>query len=347
MRAAGGGGYNPRVSTAPRILIVKLSSFGDVLHALPLADTLKAGFPESRIDWVVRAGYAPLLQGNPNLDAVIPLPRKRFADGLAVGRVLRARGYDIALDIQGLFYSGWIAWLSGAPRRIGFDANREGNRLFLTDARTVSSDRAPMTEKILRVADTLGIPRTPPGPQRYLADAEPVEAQALLADIPSGATPIAVVVGASSPVKTLPPERWIGLLRAFAARGWHPVLIGGDAEKSIARTLAGALPVSDLVGKTPFRTLASVLARCRATVGGDTGALHLSVAVGTPVVGLYGVTDPARSGPRWSTTPVVVLDAGDDPTQRRFRHDAGGVIDRIADDAILDAIASLIVGASA
>jgi ADP-heptose:LPS heptosyltransferase len=112
----------------------------------------------------------------------------------------------------------------------------------------------------------------------------------------------------------------------MADQGVNVVLLGGPAEtataEAVARGAAGGVAVN-LAGRTPPRVLASVLARCQAVVGGDSGPTHLAVAVGTPVVGLYGVTDPARTGPGWGAAPAVVLDYAEKdapPAKRRPRH---------------------------
>lgn len=339
--------YNRAVSKSPRILIVKLSSFGDILHALSLVDALRAGLPDATIDWVVRADLAALVEGHPGLDRVHKLGRKSFAEGLRMGRELRGQRYDIAFDIQGLFYSGWITWLSGAPRRIGLDNNREGNRFFLTDSTTPGTDQAPMAEKILRVAGRIGLPPATVVPQTWLAKSGAADAESLLATVPTASIPVGLVVGASTPVKTLSSERWTSLAARLSAAGLHLVLIGAKAEVPVAEQLAGHVACTNLVAKTPFSTLPAILARCAVVVGGDTGATHLAAGLGVPVVGLYGATDPKRSGADWGPGPSVILDGGDHSGVRNFRHAPAGIIDRIAEDSIVDAVLELSAQASA
>ncbi|MFM7319975.1 MAG: glycosyltransferase family 9 protein [Armatimonadota bacterium] len=323
----------------PRILIVKTSSFGDILHALPLADRLRSGYPDACIDWVVRADLAQLVEGHPAIDGVIRLERKSFRAGWETGRRLRSRGYDLTLDAQGLFFSGWLAWLSGAPRRVGFDWNREGNRWFLTEPVVPAGDRASMCAKILRLADHLGIAATPIAPQRWLAGQDSTVADAHLPADPR--MPIAFVVGASTPVKTLSRARWISLARAVNSQGGLPVLIGGRGEVEIAAAISASAEAVNVVGKTNFLQLAAVLDRCSVVVGGDTGAIHLAASLGVPVVGLYGPTDPAKSGPDWGSGPALVLDAAPVDRPRSFRQAPEGMIDRIPEEQVLEAIADL------
>lgn len=309
-----------------RVLLVKLSALGDVVHALPLADALRAALPDTFLAWAVRDRFAPLLEGNPSLDAVIALEGRGARDLMRMEATLRRQNFDAALDTQGLLVSGIVARLSGAPLRVGLDRNREGNALFLTHAVVPARHRAHMVDKLLGFCDALGLRRTPPRRQAYLADAEAACAAEMLA--PAGNGPRAgLIVGASTPDKMWPVERWAELARRLAGEGVRPVLLGGPGEREIgeavSRAANGAVALS-LIGQTPLRPLASVLARCAVVVGGDSGPTHLSVAVGAPVVGLYGVTDPARTGPGWGSAPAVVLDRNDQapPETRRPRHSA-------------------------
>jgi len=333
--------YNRPVSSPPRILIVKLSSFGDILHALSLVDVLRSGFPEATIDWVVRADLAHLVAGHPALNSIHSLPRKAWRDGIAMGRRLRDQHYDIVFDIQGLFYSGWLTWLTRAPRRIGFNTNREGNRCFLTDASTIGDDRAPMAVKILRTAERVGLFDNKVVAQTWLVDAGRDTMQQLLPRSLFKETAVGLVVGASTPVKTLSPERWASLALALRGAGCEPVLIGGKQERPLAESIVAEVPCIDMVGKTPLSVLPAIIAECGVVVGGDTGATHLAAALGVPVVGLYGATDPARSGADWGPGPSVILDGGDADSVRNFRHAPEGIIDRIPEERILDSVMAM------
>ena len=312
-----------------RVLLVKLSSIGDIVHALPLADALRAAFPDAHLAWAVRSKFAALLDGNPNLDAVHALDGSRPRDLIAFGRRLRRENFDAALDAQGLLVSGLVTRLSGAKTRVGLDRNREGNTLFLTHPIVPGRQRAHIVEILRGFVPALGLPA--PGPvtaQTYLADGEADNAAALLAQAGADALPVVgFIVGASTADKTWPRERWVELCRRISDNGARPVLLGGPGEATLAQTIqneaGGASVVGSLVGKTPLRVLASTLARCAVVVGGDSGPTHLAVSVGAPVVGLYGVTDPARTGPTWGPARAVVLDFADadaPAAQRRPRH---------------------------
>lgn len=332
-----------------RLLLVKLSSLGDIAHALPLADALRAGLgPDAFLGWAVRGAFAPLLAGNPNLDAVYAWNERGLHGLSGFARRLREERFDTALDAQGLLVSGLVAFLSGAPRRIGFDRNREGNALFMTEACVPARQRAHMVEKLLGFCDALRLPRLPPRPQAYLADAEAGRAEALLAPAVGGKI-VGCIVGASTPDKAWPTTHWAQLARTLASAGLRPVLLGGPGEATAGQAIAeqaGAAVAANLIGRTDLRTLGSTLARCAAVVGGDSGPTHLAVAVGTPVVGLYGVTDPARTGADWGAAPAIVLDhatADAPPERRRPRHATlPDALARIPVPAVAEAVQNLV-----
>ena len=310
-----------------RVLLVKLSSLGDIVHTLPLLDALRAGLPEkAHIGWAVRGKFAVLLDGNPNLSAAYILTESGPEAVLRFGKQLRAENFDAALDAQGLLVSGFVTRLSGSPLRIGFDANREGNALFLTHPTIPAKQRMHVVERLRGFCDALGIPRLPIAPQTYLANAESAAAEKLLSKANGEGPLIGCIVGASTPEKTYPIEKWAETARLLSKSGAQVVLLGGPKEAESARAIiasAGSVIAADLTGKTPLRVLASVLARCAVVIGGDSGPTHLAVAVGTPVVGLYGVTDPERTGPHWGCAPSVTLDYAEKdapPESRRPRH---------------------------
>jgi len=320
----------PVLPSPGRVLIVRLSSLGDVAHTLPLAEALRAGLGSSLfLGWAVRSRFAEILRGNPYLDAVHELPATGARALAALGQGLRRERYDAALDAQGLLVSGIVTRLSGAPLRVGLDLNREGNRLFLTHPVVPGRGRRHFASKLAGFCDVLGVPRPEASrPQTYLAEGESDAARTLLAEAGDGGPRIGFIVGASVAYKAWPVARWAATARLLADQGARVVLLGGRNETPTAAQIcreAGGGVAANLAGRTSLRVLASVLAQCDVVIGGDTGPTHLAVAVGTPVVGLYGVTDPAMTGPRWGPAPATVLDfaeADSPPERRRPRHPA-------------------------
>jgi lipopolysaccharide heptosyltransferase I len=333
------------VSNINRILIVKLSSFGDVVQTIPLLHGLRASFPSASIGWAVQRPFAPLLFGHPLVDTLHVLPSKKLGHCLEFGKELRAPSYDVVLDAQGLFISSLVSRLSNAPRRIGYNWRREANHLFMTDASVVATDRVHMVEKILRLGDAIDANRVPFLQDEFLA-AKP----SIITDDGKRKRVAALVVGASVPSKTLSPEHWARLAAQLYEDGYSPVLIGGPQEQTVADKIEQmtAYPVTNLAGKTSFSELASVLAQSCVVISSDTGALHLAVAVGVPTVGLFGVTDPVRTGNNWGNAPHVVLDSGGDAENRNFRDVATDtkVVDDIATADILAAVRKIARGHS-
>lgn len=304
------------VPSPNRILIVKLSSFGDVVQTLPLLHALRHSFPDATIGWAVQKSFAPLLYGHPYIDNLHVLASKKLGPCLKLGNELRDAKYDVVLDAQGLFVSGLVSRLSSAPRRIGYNWRREANNIFLTDSSVVATDRVHMVEKILRLGDAIGIQRAPFEKDAYLAS-RPVSRF----ETTTVTRTAALVVGASVASKTLSPNHWADVATQLWEDGYTPVLIGGPQEETVAEQInqQSGYPLINLAGKTSFTELAGVLSRASVVISSDTGALHLAVAVGTPSVGLFGVTDPVRTGNTWGTAPHVVLDAGGSAEHRNFR----------------------------
>jgi len=304
------------VSNVNRILIVKLSSFGDVVQTLPLLHGLRASFPSATIGWAVQKSFASLLHGHPYIDNLHVLASKKLGPCLKLGKELRNEKYDIVLDAQGLFVSALVGRLSNAPTRIGYNWRREANNIFMTDTSVIATDRVHMVEKILRLGDAVGASRFPFLRDDYLAS-KPTSI-----DVPGVHKRVAaLVVGASVASKTLSPEHWAGLAGKLVEDGFSPVLIGGPQEQTVSENIEQmtAYPLRNLVAKTSFTELAGVLANAAVVVSSDTGALHLAVAVGAPTVGLFGVTDPVGTGNRWGTAAYVTLDVGGAADNRNFR----------------------------
>lgn len=293
------------------MLIVKLSSIGDITHALPVVETIKRHQPDLFIGWVARRRCESLLAGNPAIDRIYTLGEKlSLPELLALGRELRKDRYDTAMDMQGLFVSGLVSLLSGARRRIGLDRNREANSLFMTETPVAGQDESRHAVDILQgflaaagIDERFGdLPVL-----SYLAEAQGPAAERVLDGL---ARPrVALNVGASTPYKQWPLARWAEVARALCDQGMAVVLLGGPSEVEQAREVeeaAGARRgLRNLAGQTDLRTLAAVLARCDLAVSGDTGPMHIAGAVGTPVVALFGPTHPARTGPYGSKNLVI------------------------------------------
>src|SRR5947209_1189936 len=151
---------------ARRIALIKPSALGDIIHSLPVLTALRHRYPDAHISWVVNRGYAPLLEGHPDLNEVLPFDRKLSRAGL-LGRLnnygrfvgaLRERRFDLVIDLQGLFRSGLMALASGAPRRVGLSTAREGARWFYTDVvRVADFNAVHAVERCWLIAEAFGV----------------------------------------------------------------------------------------------------------------------------------------------------------------------------------------------
>lgn len=315
-----------------RILIIKPSSLGDIVHALPVLAGLRAAYPTAHIAWLVSTGFAPLLAGHPLLDEVIEFDRRHYGRMLRsprsffdfwrfVGRVRRGR-FDLVIDLQGLFRSGFLARASGAPRRIGFADARELAPWFYTQR--VPGDRSDThaVDLNLALARDLGLPVAPPcfplglRPQEIAAARQHLHAAA--------GEPVtaftAVIPGARWESKRWPAQRWADLVAAMQPEGLpRPVLLGGPDERGFAARIRAACPVPliDLIGQTTLRELTALISVAELVVCHDSGPMHIAAALKRPTVALFGPTNPARTGPYGDSARVAAYAVPCAPCYRR------------------------------
>jgi len=295
---------------AQRFLIVRLSSIGDIVHALPAAAALAESFPHAQIDWVVEKRYALLLDGNPHLHRILELDTldwRRHLTSSATWREigigvsdLRQNLYDAALDFQGLWKSAVVAWLSRAWERIGFAEPwlREPSAAVLYTQRVSPPDRVHVVEENLTQVERLGARAQCwqfPLPWNDEDDAY-VDGQLTMLDSENC---IIVNPGGGWISKCWPPESYAALIRQLAAvRPEQILLTGSPSEEPMIRGILQSPGIRRArYIPTTLVQFISLARRARLFIGGDTGPLHLAAAVGTPIVGIYGPTDPVRNGP--------------------------------------------------
>jgi heptosyltransferase I len=291
-----------------RILIVRTSALGDVVHALPVLTALRRHLPEAKIGWIAEEGMAPVLLGHPDLDEllVVRLRRWRKVSGQGMRELgsflaaLRRFSPDVALDLMGNHKAGVLSALSFSGRRIGFARRhrREPSSAVWINRRIVPRG-AHAVDRMLSVLDGLGLPPEPAdfGPEKLFQGPPPPAALEVLEAHPE---PFALLhPGAGWANKRYPPERWGAVARRLRAEAglatWVAVARGEeDLAAAVEASSAGAartVPASDLP------TLAALIRRARLMLGGDTGPTHLAHALGTPVLMVMGPTDPERHGP--------------------------------------------------
>lgn len=288
---------------APRILIVRLSAIGDVIHTVPLLNALRDSYPEARLTWVLQTPASTLLEGHESLDELIVLPKNYLKSPREVWRLrrrLRANQYDIAIDAQGLTKSALVCGLSGAPRRIGFgdEWGREMSRWCYNER--IHSTAPHAVDRMLELLSPLGIvsPTVRFSIPESLADREWADRVIREAGLVDG---FAVVhAGAGWPSKMWMPDRFAAVTRYLESRWNLPTVVvwGSSAEREMAdQIVAGSQGAARPAPPRTLRELAAFSRRARLFVSSDSGPLHLAAAVGTPCVGLYGPWPPKRHGP--------------------------------------------------
>jgi len=286
-----------------RILIVRLSAIGDVLHTLPVLNALRDAFPHAFLSWVVDSRAADLLRGHKSLDELVVVPRGWATSPVAAWRLwrhLKARRFDVALDVQGLTKSSAAAWLSGARRRIGYGGRdaRELSRCFNNEL--VLASASHIIDRNLELLRPLGI-ATPPVRFDLPEDrAEAVMAEDAIVRLALGSGYAVINPGAGWPSKLWPAKRYGGVARFLGATLGLPSLVvwAGSRERAWAEEIeSGSGGHARLAPSTTLLELAAILRRARLFVGSDTGPLHLAVAVGTPSVGMFGPMPAERNGP--------------------------------------------------
>lgn len=288
-----------------KILILKPSSLGDVIQALPVLRLLKRHRPESRIYWWIDSALAPLLEGDPDLAGVVRFERRRWIaprhwpEVLAHVRWLRAQRFDWVIDLQSLARTGAFAWLANGSLLVGLDERREGARGFYDLVVPRPSFHTHAVDWYLGVLRALGVPAEgefvwlPPRPevadsirQRWRTD---------------GARWIALQPGARWETKRWPVGHFAELVRRLAAEfaDVRFAILGGPDDAPLAAQIAQAAPTRclNLAGQTSLPELVEWLRLASVLVTNDSGPMHIAAALGTPLVALFGPTEPRRTGP--------------------------------------------------
>jgi ADP-heptose:LPS heptosyltransferase len=305
-----------------RILIVKLSSLGDVVHATPCLTALRSRFPRASLIWAVERGYADLLRHHPALDGLIEVEpmRGKLRQLRAIRQTLAGQArFDLAVDLQGTLRSAAWVYLSGARYRAGLGGPRPGWQVRLpapTGKHAVEICAAVLEALDVTVGDL--------SPRLYCSVRAEAEVGQLLArrGLPSAGF---VILNPFSRwrSKEWPPEHWAEVSRVLMAEYRQTVVITGAPDELIrTRGLLGLCPGVSLIGELTLGQAMCVYRRARLMITGDSGPMHVAAALGTPLLALFGPTLPERSGP-WGQL-LAVLQARRPTDHHVYRHDAGG-----------------------
>lgn len=290
--------FNDPQMSAPRILVVKLSSIGDLFHALPAVRMIKQELGAT-VDWVTQAPYRELVQCFEDVSNVIVYPRHGFLQGaLPMMRELRRQPYDLVLDFQGLFKSAVVTRLSRSSRKIGPSYHREGSRFAYTEVAGIRDRSRHAVEQALDVVDHLAIARTDVRfPVVYPATS-----------VPEGGSRVALIPCSRWETKNWPVEHFVEVGQSLAGQGVQIFLVGGSEDLSVCKRLEDVIPGAiNLCGKTNLVTLGATLQVMDLVVTVDTGPMHMAAAAGVPVLAIFGATDPLRTGPYGASHVVLTV----------------------------------------
>ena len=323
-----------------KILIVKPSAFGDVIHGLPVLHALKARFPEARVDWVVAKPFAALLEDHPLIHRLRVIDKdswKRperaastFAELAGLRRGLLAENYDLVIDLQGLFRSALIVLFTGARETVGFDSAREGARYFYR-YRVGTQTELHAVDKNLQLARFIGCVEAPA--EFPLPDSgEPPEIVKALGRY------AVIAPAAGTLVKRWPAEYFARLATLLPVAS---VVVAGRSDVALGDEIArfsGSRALS-LAGKTSLKELCAVIKGAQFVVTCDSGPMHLAAALGVPAFSIFGPTNPVRTGPYGDIHTVVRVDLPCSPCYTRKPCRDWRCIREITPEMVLGAIA--------
>jgi len=295
--------------------VVRLGAMGDILHALPAVTALRLAHPAWEIDWVVEPRWKALLTARegadrgpeqPLVDRIYlaptkewrhhPLSPKTTHDINALRGQLRAVPYSAVIDLQGGLRSAVVGRLAGCHRFIGEESPREAPARWLFTERVVTHGAHVIEQDIELASAVAGDTLTHVAPMLPVDSAAEAWCDNLLAS--SGTRPVAIInPGAGWGAKCWPVERYAFLARGLSARGFRILVNAGPREEQMADVIVKGTAGAAIPLATSLEQLIALTRRAGLFVAGDTGPLHLACALGRPVIGIYGPTDPSRNGP--------------------------------------------------
>jgi ADP-heptose:LPS heptosyltransferase len=314
-----------------RILIIRLSAIGDVIETLPAVHTLRGIFPNNYLAWVLESAPYGLLQGHPEIDEFIIFPKKEIKKAIKNGQFslakniiedfiqnLRSKNFDLAIDLQNLFKSGIVACWSGAKTRVGYNLFREGSKYFLTDVYPPPQKPLHFVDWQLELVHRLGAQTDEI--KFILPDysKEELTVNKFLTENSLTGPYFCLAPGTSWPNKSWTPEK-MALLADHLNPFGRVVIIGSDLDLEIADQTIKMMSTSPVsaINKFNLRELAVLIHHSQLFLGGDTGPMHLAVAVGTRVVVWMGPTSRELTGPYQKNAIVISLNLPCQPCYKR------------------------------
>lgn len=290
-----------RTASKLKILLLKPTSLGDVIHALPVLRLLKLHWPHAQISWWIDSNYRELLEGDPDISRLFVLNRKRWKSPLHWNELaahilaLRAERFDLVIDLQGLARSASVAWLANGAYTIGVEDKREGAPAFYDQSVPRPSPETHAVDWYLEVLRILKVPVH----SRFEWMPHYAEAKRKVATVWSGKK-ILLCPGARWLNKRWPAEHFRQLAQMLcSAYPDHRVdVIGGPDDVELGDQICASLPSScqNYAGRTSLREMVELIRSADLLITNDTGPMHIAAALGIPVVSLFGPTNPRRTG---------------------------------------------------
>lgn len=337
-----------------RILLIKPSSLGDIVHTLPVVAAIKAQWPASHLTWLVKRQWAELVERVDGVDRVWPVDRT-VSSWLKEAQALRAERFDLAIDLQGLLRSAVLARLSGAPKRVGFANGREGSPWFYTHRVPVLNPDIHAVDRYLLVSAALGI--APPEKPRFpftVSDKDRLAVQEIFKRHGSSLDKpwVAMNVGARWSTKRWPLVSFAAVADLLYESQRDPVVVIGSTEDRVyVKELRAQMqhPCIDLSGEIPLRYLPAVLSKAAVLITNDSGPMHIAAACGIPVVAMFGPTSATRTGPYGAGHHVLSGQVSCSPCYSRVcRHDPKmECLERITPAHVVDVVRPLLATAVA
>jgi heptosyltransferase-1 len=337
-----------------RILLIKPSALGDVVHTLPVLVKLRARYPRARIDWLITPENAEVVRYHPALSNVVLFARRDFSKRGRRWRAfvsffdllkqIRSAKYELIIDMHGQVRSAFFALISGARVRIGFDrpvkrgltvsaehdlknipshgwrGAREGSWIAYTHRIPIPTLDVHAIDRYLWVAPLLGLDDNPPDLTIHLSPQATNKVNRLLEEhgVPASKPLVVLVPGTIWETKHWTIEGFAGVARQFLQDGFAVALAGTTRDQQRCRQIAAAAPgTCDLSGKTTPADLAALIRRAEVAVTNDSGSMHVAASLGKPMVSVFGPTNPVHIGPYERPESVVRVDLPCSPCNYR------------------------------
>jgi lipopolysaccharide heptosyltransferase II len=331
-----------------KILFIKPSSLGDIVHAMPTLSALRQAYPAMEVTWLVKRQWGGIVERIDGVDQVCAV-EPGIRGWLSRIPMLRAARFDVALDLQGLFRSAAMGWLSGAPHRIGFANAREGSPWLYSRLVEVPTSEMHAVDRYLLLADALEAGRDGKPEFRFRlpqSDHDEVERMLTRAGLPAAGRWAAMSISARWPTKRWPAASFAALADRMTREGLGPVVfIGGPDDKADVAAVRAMMTHSsiDLAGSLPVGLLPALLSRADILVTNDSGPMHVAAAMGTPVVALFGPTSAVRTGPYGPGHRVLAHQVACSPCFSRSCSNAVPLacLTGITPDQVLDSVKSV------